>query len=65
MPNTSFPTPPIVGSLVHVTSAVGEPYRDRVTGFDATDGAVFLAGGEIVANHLGDGYSTFEVVSDR
>jgi hypothetical protein len=54
-----------VGTLVHVTSAVGEPYRDRVTGFDATDGAVFLAGGEIVANHLGDGYSTFEVVSDR
>ena len=46
MPNTSFPTPPIVGTLVHVTSAVGEPYQDRVTGFDATDGAVARVTGD-------------------
>jgi hypothetical protein len=65
MSNTSFPTPPIVGSIVHVTPSVGEPYRDRVTGFDATDGAVFLAGGEIVANHLGEDYSPFELVRER
>jgi hypothetical protein len=53
-----------VGSIVHVTPSIGEPYRDRVTGFDATDGAVFLAGGEIVANHLGEDYSPFELVSE-
>lgn len=60
----TFPTPPVIGAIVEITPAGGEPYRDRVVGFDPGDGAVLLAGGEIVANHLGDGYSTFEPVGD-
>lgn len=62
MPDTTFPTPPVIGTVVEVHPSVGDPYRDRVTGFDSTNGAVFLAGGEIVGNHLGEGYSTFTVI---
>lgn len=59
----TYPAPPVTGTIVEVLSTAGEPYHDRVVGFDPSDGAVILAGGEIVANHLGDGYSRFEVVT--
>ena len=65
MANAAFPTPPLVGTLVEVHPTVGEPYCDRVTGFDASDGAVILAGGEIVANHLGEMFSAFEIVEEQ
>jgi hypothetical protein len=59
----TYPTPPIIGATVRVLPHGGHPsYLETVIGFDASDGAVFLNSGEIVANHLGDDYAKFEEV---
>jgi hypothetical protein len=60
---TTYPTPPVIGTRVLVTHANGYAYETTVIGFDPSDGAVFVDGGEIVANHLGDvEISHFQVI---
>lgn len=60
--SAQYPTPPVIGTRVRVLCNGGHSYEDIVTGFDPVDGAVFLAGGEIVANHGHGMISRFEVI---